>query len=69
MPPNLNKCAAATRGAFSSSSNNDTHITSISLVDDDYVSHCPSIEEVIAFGGIQKPTIGVRSRYPVGWPA
>ncbi|KAK1661842.1 hypothetical protein QYE76_050001 [Lolium multiflorum] len=48
------------------SSNNDIYTTSISLVDNDYVSHCPSREEVIAFGGIPKPTIGVRSSTRLG---
>ncbi|KAM0841956.1 hypothetical protein ACQ4PT_058679 [Festuca glaucescens] len=51
---------------FENSSNNAMHTRSISLVENDSVSHCPSIEEVIAFGGIPKPNIGVRSSTRLG---
>jgi hypothetical protein len=40
--------------------------TSLSLADIDHVSHCPTIEEVIAFGGIPKPTFEVRSSTRLG---
>jgi hypothetical protein len=44
------------------------HILScdLSLVENDSFSHCPSIEEVIAFGGIPKPTSVVRSSARLG---
>jgi hypothetical protein len=48
------------------SSTNVTQDTPISLVDIDYVSHCPSIEEVIAFGGIPRPTGDERSSARLG---
>ncbi|KAK1629024.1 hypothetical protein QYE76_003363 [Lolium multiflorum] len=51
---------------FENSSCNVTQDTPISLVDIDHVSHCPSIEEVIAFGGIPRPTGGVRSSARLG---
>jgi hypothetical protein len=51
---------------FENSSKNAMHTRSLSLVENDSVSHCPSIEEVIAFGGIPKPTIGVRSSTQLG---
>jgi hypothetical protein len=38
----------------------------LSLIETDTQSHYPSIEEVIAFGGIQKPTGGVRSSTRLG---
>jgi hypothetical protein len=39
---------------------------SLSLIETDTPSHYPSLEEVIAFGGIQKPTAGVRSSTRLG---
>jgi hypothetical protein len=47
--------------AIDKSSNNDMPTRSLSLIENDSVSHCPSIEEVIAFGGIPKSTTGVRT--------
>ncbi|KAK1696218.1 hypothetical protein QYE76_012915 [Lolium multiflorum] len=48
------------------SSNNDIHNASISIVDNGSVSHCPSLEEIIAFGGIPKPSGNVRSSTRLG---
>jgi hypothetical protein len=44
----------------------DIPIRTFSLIENDSVSHCPTIEEVIAFGGIPKPTTGVRSSTRLG---
>jgi hypothetical protein len=44
----------------------DVPIQTFSLIENDSVSHCPTIEEVIAFGGILKPTTGVRSSTRLG---
>jgi hypothetical protein len=44
----------------------DMHMYDLSLVETDSVSHCPSIEEVIAFGGIPKPNSVVRSSARLG---
>jgi hypothetical protein len=48
------------------SSNNDIHNASVSIVDNGSVSHCPSLEEIIAFGGIPKPSGNVRSSTRLG---
>jgi hypothetical protein len=42
------------------SSNIASHTLSLTVIENDNVSHYPSTEEMIAFGGIPKPTIGVR---------
>jgi hypothetical protein len=39
---------------------------SLSVIESDNLSHYPSTEEVIAFGGIPKPTLGVRSSTRLG---
>jgi hypothetical protein len=51
---------------FESPSINTIHTPSLSVVENDSVSHCPSIEEVIAFGGIPKPNMDVRSSSRLG---
>jgi hypothetical protein len=51
---------------FEGSSSDTLHTQTISFVENDSVSHCPSIEEVIAFGGIPKPNSGVRSSIRLG---
>jgi hypothetical protein len=43
-----------------------SHTCDLSLVENDSFSHCPFIEEVIAFGGIPKPTSVVRSSARLG---
>jgi hypothetical protein len=45
---------------------NNMNTYDLSLVENDSVSHCPSIEEVIAFGGIPKPNSVVRSSARLG---
>jgi hypothetical protein len=44
----------------------DIPIRTLSLIENVSVSHCPTIEEVIAFGGIPKPTTVVRSSTRLG---
>jgi hypothetical protein len=39
---------------------------SLSILENDTFSHCPSTAEVIAFGGIPKPSSGVRSSTRLG---
>ncbi|KAK1602601.1 hypothetical protein QYE76_016870 [Lolium multiflorum] len=51
---------------FESPSITTIHTPSLSVVENDSVSHCPSIEEVIAFGGIPKPNMDVRSSSRLG---
>jgi hypothetical protein len=51
---------------FESSSINTIHTSFLSVVENDSVSYCPSIEEVIAFGGIPKPNMDVRSSSRLG---
>jgi hypothetical protein len=51
---------------FEYSPNFFSHTCVLSIVENDYVSHCPSIEEVIAFGGIPKSNSAVRSSTRLG---
>jgi hypothetical protein len=51
---------------FQYSPKNNLHSCALSLVENDSISHCPSIGEVIAFGGIPKPISAVRSSTRLG---
>jgi hypothetical protein len=51
---------------FESPSSNSIPTSYIAVVENDYVSFCPSIEEVIAFGGVPKPNMDVRSSSRLG---
>jgi hypothetical protein len=51
---------------FESPSSNSIPTSYFSVVENDSVSFCPSIEEVIAFGGIPKPNMDARSSSRLG---